>query len=57
MAEVATKQPWLLRMHYRMRTTAFAMLRAASSVQIGGKGYGLGARSTLANSAAMQFPA
>ncbi|OHC71727.1 MAG: hypothetical protein A3H93_16970 [Rhodocyclales bacterium RIFCSPLOWO2_02_FULL_63_24] len=37
------KQPWLVRMHHRMRTASFAMLFVATSLHISGKSYGLAA--------------
>jgi diguanylate cyclase len=41
MTERRKKQPWLVRMHHRMRAASFAMLFCASSLHMAGKDYSL----------------
>jgi diguanylate cyclase (GGDEF)-like protein len=48
MTETPKKQPWLVRVHHRMRTASFALLFAAAALHIVGKGYGPGAWAALA---------
>jgi diguanylate cyclase len=47
MAGSASKTPWLVRMHHRMRTVSFAMVFGAASLHLSGKGYGAASWSYL----------
>jgi diguanylate cyclase len=42
MASSATKTPWLVRMHHRMRTVSFAMVFGAACLHLAGKGFATG---------------
>jgi hypothetical protein len=39
MAGSASKTPWLVRMHHRMRTVSFGMVFVAASLHLVGKGF------------------
>ncbi len=43
MADIPYKQPWLVSVHYRMRSAAFALLYVAICLHIAGKDYSLAA--------------
>ena len=47
MADTPNKNPWLVGMHYRMRTVAFAMMFVASALHSTGKSYSPGLWSLL----------
>lgn len=47
MADTPNKKPWLVGMHYRMRTVAFAMMFVASALHSTGKSYSPGLWSLL----------